>query len=320
MYIYLQKIKNKMRFSVKSFFNRVLLLLLVLAGSSVASTIFYVFTIYLLSLTGHGSFDSISQRAAGHPDMIRVLQAFTTIFFFIIPPFFLTYVYKEKNSTYLSLKKPSLKHAGLGILSLIVAIPLINLLVAWNESMHLPAFLSEVELWMRNAEDSASRITELLLSGTTYLDLVSNLFIIAILAGIGEELFFRGLLQSLITGLLNKENRYVIHISIWIVAFLFSAIHLQFYGFIPRMLMGAWFGYLLLWSGSIWVPIIAHATNNGLTAIFGFLENKGIVILETDIIGTGNTLWLSILSVVLMTGIVLLFKKGDTPGSSVRKP
>jgi uncharacterized protein len=252
--------------------------------------------------------------------MIRVLQALTTIFFFIIPPFFLSYIYKEKNSNYLSLKKPSLKHAGLGIISLLVAVPLINLLVAWNESMHLPAFLSEVELWMRNAEDNASRITDLLLSGTTYIDLVSNLFIIAILAGIGEELFFRGLLQSLITGLLNKENRYVIHISIWIVAFLFSAIHLQFYGFIPRMLMGAWFGYLLLWSGSIWVPILAHATNNGLTTIFGFLENKGVVILETDIIGTGNTLWLSVLSVVLMTGIVLLFKKGGTPGSSVRKP
>jgi len=320
LYIYLQKIKIKMRFSEKSFFNRILLLLLVLAGSSVATTVFYIFFIFIKSLSGQESFDSISLAAATNPDIIRILQAISSVFFFILPPFIMTYIYKENPENYLSLKKPSFKNTTLGAISLIVAIPIINLLVVWNESMHLPSFMSEIEIWMRNSEDNASRITKLLLSGTSLSDLALNFVIIAIMAGVGEELFFRGLLQSLISGLLNKENRFVIHISIWIVAFLFSAIHLQFYGFIPRMLMGAWFGYLLLWSGSIWVPIIAHATNNGLSTIFSYLENKGTVNFETDAIGTGETFWLSILSALLLTGIMLIFKKGDNPDSSVQKP
>jgi membrane protease YdiL (CAAX protease family) len=108
-----------------------------------------------------------------------------------------------------------------------------------------------------------------MLAGTSWKDLVASLFIVALVAGTGEEFFFRGLLQRiLITGWTKQpENgslascpKGVIHAVIWIVAFLFSAIHLQFFGFFPRLLLGAWFGYLLWWTGSIWVPVAAHVT------------------------------------------------------------
>jgi membrane protease YdiL (CAAX protease family) len=111
--------------------------------------------------------------------------------------------------------------------------------------------------------------------------LLLNLFVVAILPAIGEELIFRGAFQKLFSQLFKNK-----HIGIWLAAALFSAIHLQFYGFIPRMLLGAIFGYLLYWSGSLWVPIWAHFVNNAMGVTLSYLSQKGIVSEDIENIGT----------------------------------
>ena len=120
---------------------------------------------------------------------------------------------------------------------------------------------------MRQAESDAMRMTQAFLVMNTPLDLLINLFIIAVIPALGEELLFRGLIQKLVYKW--KSN---IHLSIWLTAFLFSAVHMQFLGFFPRMLLGALLGYMLVWTGSLWLPIIAHFTNNALAVLMTYFS------------------------------------------------
>ena len=140
--------------------------------------------------------------------------------------------------------------------------PLINLTVYWNESLSLPEWLAPVENWMRQQEDTMQHFTEILIHGDGFSPLLSNLIVVALTAAVTEEFLFRGALMRIIGHWIRNP-----HGAIWIAAILFSAFHLQFYGFLPRMLLGAYFGYLLIWSRSIWLPICAHFFNNALNVI-----------------------------------------------------
>jgi hypothetical protein len=169
--------------------------------------------------------------------------------------------------------------------------------------MNLPSVLSETEKWMRNAEATAKTLTEAFLADTSVSGLLLNLFVIAFMAGISEEIFFRGVLQkSLFEGTKN------IHVAIWITAILFSAFHLQFYGFIPRMVMGAALGYMFYWSQSLWVPIFAHFANNGTAVLFTWMEKNKIIDEDPTASGEINSAY-ALVSFVVVCLLMFLFYK-----------
>ncbi len=162
------------------------------------------------------------------------------------------------------------------ILFIIIAIPAIDTLAQLNTKIHLPNFLSDIETWMRETEAQTNAITERLLYVSTIKELIINILIIALAAAISEELLFRGFLQRIF------EEKFNHHVAIWTTAFIFSAIHFQFLGFIPRMLLGASFGYMAVWSRSLWVPIIAHFLNNAIGVVAAYLNNNQIVDIELE--------------------------------------
>jgi hypothetical protein len=142
-----------------------------------------------------------------------------------------------------------------------------------------------------------------------YKDLVLNLFVLAVIPALGEELLFRGLLQKMFNELFKNK-----HIAILVTAAIFSAIHMQFYGFIPRMLLGALFGYLLVWSGSIWVPVLAHFFNNAMVVIFSYLSSKSLLPFDENTIGTENNhMILLIVSSAIVGGLLFLLSKSTVP-------
>lgn len=153
---------------------------------------------------------------------------------------------------------------------MLVAAPLIAWLSLMNKEIDLPEAFAGLERWMKNSEQQAAELTEAFLNVSSVEGMLMNIFIIALLPAIGEEFLFRGVLNSLFTDLLKNK-----HIAIFLTAILFSAFHLQFYGFIPRMLMGALLGYMMLWSGTIWVPVIAHFVNNGTAVFMNYLYKTG---------------------------------------------
>jgi membrane protease YdiL (CAAX protease family) len=126
-----------------------------------------------------------------NPSFLLLMQGLQTLMVFILPPFLLNYWYGEKNSTYLKLVKAKPLDILLAVFSLLAAIPLINFLVSWNQDIQLPSFLAGLEKWMRTAEDNAEYTTELMLQGKSWSDLLWQLLVVAIMAGLGEELLFR---------------------------------------------------------------------------------------------------------------------------------
>lgn len=145
-----------------------------------------------------------------------------------------------------------------------------TLLLKWNQDIVFPEFLRGFEEWAREREDEAAVQTEALTKMNSAADLLLALAVIAILPAIGEEFLFRGIMQNeFYRGTRNM------HVSIWATAIIFSAIHLQFFGFLPRLLLGAIFGYLYYWSANLWVAIFAHFVNNGAQIVALYYYQRG---------------------------------------------
>lgn len=244
-----------------------------------------------------------------NPESIRVLKYFQvvqSIGVFIFPPFILAWLFHGKIAEYLCLNKPVNFTSVFLVFTLsFAASPFVNFIGGLNQNMQFPEWLSGVENWMRNAEDKAAEITEAFLKVETAGGLAFNIFMIAFLPAIGEELLFRGVIQRIFT---NWTRNY--HWGIWISALLFSALHLQFYGFVPRMFLGVLFGYLLVISGSIWLPIIAHFINNGLAVIMMYLIDKQMLNPELEEIGsTTDSYYMAAISFMLIFAILLMLKR-----------
>ena len=174
--------------------------------------------------------------------------------------------------------------------------------IEWNAHLHLPGFLKDFELMARDYEDRAEVLTKYLLQLSSVGELVSALVVVAILPAFAEELLFRGMLQTQLARAVKNS-----HVSIWLTAILFSAFHLQFFGFVPRMLLGALFGYLYYWSGNLLMPMFAHFINNGLSVLGLYLNQKGI--LEMDVESTEAAPWPTLVSFALIAVVLLYFYK-----------
>jgi len=249
-----------------------------------------------------------------NPENISILKFFQTvqaIGVFIIPPFIIAWMLSDKPMSYLQInKKPNIQGVIIVFAIIIFANPLINWLNEINAKLSLPEWLNSVQVWMKNSEDQANKITEAFLSTNSIASVIKNVIMIGILPAIGEELVFRGVVQKLFKKMYGNA-----HAAIWISAALFSALHLQFFGFLPRMVLGAMFGYMLEWSGTLWLPIIAHFVNNTTAVIAYYLAHKGVIGNELDKTGTlaDGSFYLVIVSgVFLFVFFRVLYLRADT--------
>ncbi|MCE7056925.1 CPBP family intramembrane metalloprotease [Algoriphagus sp. AGSA1] len=203
---------------------------------------------------------------------------------------------------------------GLLMLMIVFGGMLVNGFLGYlNSNLVLPDFMSDIEIWMREMEDQMAELTKFITDFQTIPELFAGILVIGILAGIGEEMLFRGLLQP-------KMHLYTgnAHVGIWLTAFIFSAIHVQFYGFLPRMLLGGIFGYLYYYSGSLTYPILAHIFNNTFTVLLIYASNQGWI--DFDFESTDTVSYPAALTglLVLMAGI-FYFKKINKPNGKLEQ-
>lgn len=193
----------------------------------------------------------------------ELMQLSQSIVGMVLAALFLLYILFDEPWKAIGLDKPFYQNiiVQMALLTILWQ-PAIAVIADFNLSIQLPAAWSEVEYLMREMEASATEMIRLMIGRENFFDGIFTVFLIAVLPAVGEELLFRGVLQKTLTKHLNND-----HIAIWISAFVFSFIHLQFFGFFPRLLLGALFGYLFVWTGRIWVPILAHFFNNAYAAI-----------------------------------------------------
>lgn len=177
-----------------------------------------------------------------------------------------------------------------------------SVFIEWNEKAHLPDFLKGLEDAARAREDNAKALTNFLTTFSDSGQFIIAMMVVAVLPGIGEELVFRGMLQPQ----LHRTFRNI-HVAIWTSAILFSAFHFQFFGFVPRMLLGALFGYLYYWSGNLWMSIFAHFVNNGFSVLMMYLHQQGAV--EMDVDSTEAAPWQAVLGFTILFVALLIYYK-----------
>jgi uncharacterized protein len=228
---------------------------------------FFILGIILVVLQQSGSVDLFKiQDPASYSDNAvvqasRYIQILQDFFVFIIPTVVITFLVSKNKLQYLQINKiGSLSLLMMGAVTIIVSMPLINFLGELNQRIPLPDFLKQME---HTADDIEAAFE---MHHTMY-DLLFNLLVMALLAGICEELFFRAGLQKILMKMTKNP-----HLAIWIATAVFSAIHFQFSGFFPRMLLGVFLGYLYYWSGSLWVDIFAHCMFNGVQILVQYLQ------------------------------------------------
>ena len=251
---------------------------------------------------------------------LKWIQLSQTIALFLVPSSLVAYLVSKSPIKWLKLDtRPEVKSALWAVGIMLVALPAINLLAHLNQQMVLPTWLSGVEEWMKSKEAEAEWLTKQFMSATTIGGLLVNLFLMAVLPAVSEEITFRGVLQQLFQGskVSMIQASKVPHLAIWCTAIIFSAIHMQFYGFIPRMLLGALFGYMFVWTGSLWVPMLMHFVNNGMAVLLYYIANRAAWDMDkVDAVGTGNTLWLGVVSLVLTIVGIYMFRRSTTMRSA----
>jgi len=284
-----------------------LLIFLGLTGMS----IFLLFVVMmLLQMTGKVNLLLLqSPNAFSNPEVIQVLkflQIISSVIIFILPVAVLAFLVSRRRMEYLQINRiGKISILLLGGIVMFVAAPLINYLQEINSYLQLPQWMHGIEEWMKASEAQDDALTVAFLNHQTFYDLILNLIMIALVAAVAEELFFRGVLQKILIKMTKN-----VHVGIWLTGAIFSAIHLQFYGFLPRMLMGVYLGYLLVWSGSLWVTIFAHFINNGTAVIFSYLEERKTITDSVEKVGTqAGDYWYIITSTLLVTLLLIAIYK-----------
>ncbi|MBK5278988.1 MAG: CPBP family intramembrane metalloprotease [Bacteroidia bacterium] len=241
-----------------------------------------------------------------HPEIktpLYILQGCATFFGLIVGPSLYLYSIERKNPFLLIGQRPIY-----GLMILITAGIVIffmatnSVFIEWNANLKLPEALKAFESWAREKEDLAMQLTTFLTTFDSIGEFMLAFVVIAILPGIGEELVFRGLLQPE----LQRATKNI-HAAIWISAFLFSAIHMQFFGFVPRVLLGALFGYLYHWSGDLRIAMFAHFINNGFQVVIMYLNQLGVA--DIDLESPDVAPWPAIAAFTIITIWLLVYLK-----------
>lgn len=264
---------------------------------------FFLFFASLLSIGIFSIFD-ISDEVT----KTQIMQFLSATLVFIGSALILGLLFSHNPRKLLAIKEGNGMAILLSIFVALLSIPLINYITILNERL-VPDSLQ----FLKELEDKNDNLIRMMLDNMGIGGLLINLFIMALLPAVGEELFFRGMLL----GTLNRSIKNY-HVCIWITAFLFSLVHFQLGKFIPIMLMGGLFGYLRIWSKSLTLPIVAHFTNNSIIVLYYFFFKGETYGIDPENIGTSGTPWIlvvfSILFIAVLYDVHRLAKIGPRRG------
>lgn len=225
-------------------------------------------------------------------DAMKVMQFFNALGTFILPSFVFLHLRGVVNSAkYLNWQSPiSFPSLFLMLLMALAMIPVANFLGFLNQGIYLPEFLD----FLRVIEEQTLRVTEQFLIMDTYGDLILMILLIGVVAALGEELLFRGVLQNLFMEWWGSK-----HLAVWVTALLFSVIHLQYHALLPRFVLGALIGYVYVNSGNLRSSIFLHFFYNTTLLIVAFLVQHRKIDSSWEFIGVEQFVLVAFATVVL---------------------
>ncbi len=239
-----------------------------------------------------------------NPNALKYLVVIQSLSLFWIPSFVIAWLYSRPGQFFNLSYRVNYQSIILIIALIIVSQGVVNILAYWNYNFHLTGNLHDLELKLREMEKTAQVLTNKMLSDTSFSGLVLNIIVVALIPAIGEELFFRGVLQSHLHETIRNK-----HIAIFIAAFIFAFAHNEFFTFLPRIFLGLILGYIFYWFKNIWAPILAHFTNNFLGVLIYFFSLRQGKSLEELSQVTKPQIWIVLLSLVLLIPIMYKLKQ-----------
>lgn len=255
------------------------------------------------SLFYEGDFLEAMMHPLEHPDIrngILISQGIASgVGLVLLPWFYLTFIEKKSIRPFFKPEPGVISVFAILAFAVILLGVVISPLAEWNASFEIPGSFGA---WARETETLAEGIIKMITSDLSPMMLVFSMVVIALVPAVGEELVFRGLIQNE----MYRANKNP-HVAIWLTAIIFSAIHLQFLGFVPRVLIGAFLGYLYFWSGNLLVPMIGHFLNNGIQLMGLYLYQQGA--LSYNIEETTSAPWVAVLLSIPMLGALLYYLK-----------
>lgn len=236
----------------------------------------------------------------GRP-LLLTMSVIQSVLVFILPAYIAARLFEKDWRSYLSLdRSPSFLSVTGVVILFIVALPFLNQMIFYNENVSFPA---SVENLFRSMEDQARQVTDVMLGDTNVMGLITGILVVGVVTGIAEELFFRGALQSVLMGMLRSPVAAIV-----LSAFVFSLLHMQFYGFAPRFLMGMLFGYICWKSGSVMTSAAAHILNNSLVVLTVWLTERGMISSDIDTLGVieSGFPWIALLSCLATISLIII--------------
>lgn len=203
---------------------------------------------------------------------LLIIQGVTSLGAFVVVPFtYMRWTLESSAASFFQTPKPLGRPVLMTAAIVFCFMVAISVVVEWNQQIDLPDIISGFEEWALSKEAQLEQITKYLTSFDTPAEFLLAMLVIAVLPAVGEELLFRGLIQNLFGRAFANH-----HVAIWTAAILFGAFHLQFYGVVPRILLGALFGYIYYWSGHLSLAMVGHFVNNGLTLCMLYAAQLGL--------------------------------------------
>jgi membrane protease YdiL (CAAX protease family) len=233
--------------------------------------------------------------------LLKFLQVLYSVGLFLVPAILAGFLIQRNAWKYLKADRVSSYWIIMLVITLmLVSIPWINFTSFLNEKLSLPERWGDLMERIRENDEDSWELMKAYLQTGNIGGLLINIFMVALIPALGEEFLFRGTVQRIFYEWFRNE-----HLAVWIAALLFSLMHYQFLGFIPRILLGALFGYLFIWTGSIWMAVLAHFINNAVAVIYYYIFYQGTLETEPDLIGIEENAVLMILASIMLTILLL---------------
>jgi membrane protease YdiL (CAAX protease family) len=290
--------------------NHPFLQLLIMGISAIVGLLVFVVIGFVVCIAIYGldlihNMDWMTGKDLKYIGALKILVTAQQIGLFLVPALVLAILEGKKPQNFYGFNAPKIELLGMVFLLMLFSVPLMGWINEQNMNMHLPNFLSDLEKWMRKMEDDGLVTTKAILAGTSVSALVINLLVIAVTPAICEELIFRGGLQRTLGRWFKNP-----HVAIWTSAIIFSTIHFQFFGFFPRMFLGAAFGYIYFWTGSLWYAMFAHFINNGYAvAIAWYMQRNNMPMEKADDM---NIAWYGyVISAILTIALFYVLRKSS---------
>jgi len=288
----------------RPWFSLFFLLLLAISGLFLGNFIGALFIVLAYGFSQETL--NILQNPLAHPDaqpILLTLQATGQFFGLVVAPIMhITLVDKKPVSALFNTKNLD-KVPFFTVFFLTLALIVANsVVIEWNMELDYSWVSPAFEEWAKTMEQEMEELTKLLTQFSSFGGFLLGFIVIAVIPGVGEELVFRGLVQPKLQTITKNP-----HVAIWLTAFLFSAIHFQFYGFFPRMLLGAFFGYIFYWSGNLLYPVFAHFINNGFTLLMLYLYHQRVTDFDIESVES-VPLPTALLALIVGAGLLVYFR------------